>query len=153
MQPRGPSLGAPNGFVLFRSSCELHRLLVVGAKHFSEGGVIVSSQMDIPGLNSGLTQSGAMRSRVLAIILMVVIASVFWIDSRYPALLKRMQSGTHVQAAGALTFGVVYPVERDMPLATRIWRTTVNWLDANRVGMTFSFLFGPAALTLSLIHI
>jgi uncharacterized membrane protein YraQ (UPF0718 family) len=23
----------------------------------------------------------------------------------------------------------------------------VNWLDANRVGMTFSFLFGPAALT------
>jgi len=34
-----------------------------------------------------------------------------------------------------------------MPFATRVWRTTVNWLDANRVGMTFSFLFGPAALT------
>jgi uncharacterized membrane protein YraQ (UPF0718 family) len=28
-----------------------------------------------------------------------------------------------------------------------VWRTTVNWLDANRIGMTFSFLFGPAALT------
>jgi uncharacterized membrane protein YraQ (UPF0718 family) len=33
-----------------------------------------------------------------------------------------------------------------MPLETRVWRTTVNWLDANRIGMTFSFLFGPAAL-------
>jgi hypothetical protein len=30
-----------------------------------------------------------------------------------------------------------------MPLATRVFRTTVNWLDANRIGMTFSFLFGP----------
>jgi hypothetical protein len=36
----------------------------------------------------------------------------------------------------------------------RVWRTTVNGLDANRIGMTFSFLFslfsflfGPAALT------
>lgn len=27
-----------------------------------------------------------------------------------------------------------------------VWRTSINWLDANRVGMTFSFLFGPAAL-------
>src|SRR5882762_3724343 len=31
--------------------------------------------------------------------------------------------------------------------SVRVWRTTVNWLDANRIGMTFSFLFGPAALT------
>jgi uncharacterized membrane protein YraQ (UPF0718 family) len=35
-----------------------------------------------------------------------------------------------------------------MPYIDRVWRTTVNWLDANRVGMTFSFLFGPAALAL-----
>jgi len=34
-----------------------------------------------------------------------------------------------------------------MPLTTRVWRTNVNWLDANRIGMTFSFLFRPAALT------
>jgi uncharacterized membrane protein YraQ (UPF0718 family) len=78
---------------------------------------------------------------------MVVIASIFWVDSRYPALLKRYHAGTHVKAAGALTFGSVYPVDCSMPLATRVWRTTINWLDANRIGMTFSFLFGPAALT------
>jgi uncharacterized membrane protein YraQ (UPF0718 family) len=81
------------------------------------------------------------------VILMVAIAGIFWVDSRYPALLKRYHAGTQVKAAGALTFGTVYPVDRSMPLGTRVWRTTVNWLDANRIGMTFSFLFGPAALT------
>lgn len=78
---------------------------------------------------------------------MVLISGVFWIDSRYPALMKRYTAGTAISAKGSLTFGQVYAVDRSMPLATRVWRTTVNWLDANRVGMTFSFLFGPAALT------
>ena len=87
------------------------------------------------------------RSRTLAIILMVAIAGIFWVDSRYPALLKRYNAGTQVKAAGALTFGTVYQVDRTLPTSTRVWRTTVNWLDANRIGMTFSFLFAPAALT------
>jgi len=69
------------------------------------------------------------RSRVLAIVLMLVIASVFWVDSRYPALLKRYHAGTQIKASGALTFGTVYSVDRSMPLGTRVWRTTVNWLD------------------------
>src|ERR1700690_4645390 len=60
--------------------------------------------------------------------------------------MKRYHAGTQVKAAGALTFGKVSSGDRPMPLTTRVWRTTVNWLDANRVGMTFSFLFGPAAL-------
>jgi uncharacterized membrane protein YraQ (UPF0718 family) len=87
------------------------------------------------------------RSRMLALILMVAIATIFWADSRYPALLKRYHAGTQVRATGTLTFGEIYHVTRTMPLTTRVWRTTVNWLDANRVGMTFAFLFGPAALT------
>jgi hypothetical protein len=91
--------------------------------------------------------SATWRSRSLAILLMVVIAGIFWIDSRYPALMKRYNAGAQISAKGTLTFGTVYAVDRSMPLGTRVWRTTVNWLDANRVGMTFSFLFGPAALT------
>src|SRR5215470_7667350 len=77
---------------------------------------------------------------------MAVIGTVFWVNSRYPALMKRYHAGTQVKAAGALTFGAVYQLDRTMPLRVRVWRTTVNWLDANRIGMTFSFLFGPAAL-------
>jgi uncharacterized membrane protein YraQ (UPF0718 family) len=99
------------------------------------------------GLGPSMASSATWRSRTIAILLMVLIAGVFWIDSRYPALMKRYDTGTKISAKGSITFGLVYTVDRSMPLATRVWRTTVNWLDANRVGMTFSFLFGPAALT------
>jgi hypothetical protein len=107
----------------------------------------VSAQTSALDMNPGIAVINAKRSRTLAVILMAAIATVFWVDSRYPALLKRYHAGTQVKAAGALRFGVVYPVDRTLPLATRVWRTTVNWLDANRIGMTFGFLFGPAALT------
>jgi len=107
----------------------------------------VSAQLSALNLSPALVSARAWRSRILAIFLMVAIAGIFWVDSRYPALLKRYHAGTQVKASGALTFGTVYQVDRGMPLATRVYRTTVNWLDANRIGMTFSFLFGPAALT------
>ena len=107
----------------------------------------MSAQTSTLNFNPSLAVVGNWRSRILAVVLMVAIAGIFWVDSRYPALLKRYHAGTQLKATGALTFGTVYPVDRSMPLATRVWRTTVNWLDANRIGMTFSFLFGPAALT------
>jgi uncharacterized membrane protein YraQ (UPF0718 family) len=110
-------------------------------------GFLMSVQASAFDLQPSLVTANAWRSRTLAVILMIAIAGIFWVDSRYPALLKRYYAGTQVKAAGALTFGAVYKVDRSMPLSTRVWRTTVNWLDANRVGMTFSFLFGPAALT------
>ena len=107
----------------------------------------MSVQASAFDLQPFLVTTNAWRSRTLAVILMIAIAGIFWVDSRYPALLKRYRAGTQVKAAGTLTFGTVYSVDRTMPLSTRVWRTTVNWLDANRIGMTFSFLFGPAALT------
>ena len=105
------------------------------------------AQSSVLNLNSGFAASNAGRSRTLAIILTITIAGVFWADSRYPARLKRYHAGTQINAAGSLTFGAVYRVDRTMPLTARVWRTAIYWLDANRVGMTFSFLFGPAALT------
>ena len=107
----------------------------------------MSEQASALPISLGIGSTTATRRRTLAILLMVLIVTIFWVDSRYPALMKRYNAGTHVTAKGALTFGSVYQVDRTMPLATRVWRTTINWLDANRVGMTFSFLFGPAALT------
>jgi uncharacterized membrane protein YraQ (UPF0718 family) len=107
----------------------------------------MSVQASTLDLHAPLVTTNAWRSRTIAAILMIAIAGIFWVDSRYPALLKRYHAGTQVKAAGALTFGAVYRVDPSMPLSTRVWRTTVNWLDANRVGMSFSFLFGPAALT------
>lgn len=107
----------------------------------------MSAQSSVLNLQAPLVAANTWRSRVLALSLMIAIAGVFWVDSRYPALLKRYHAGAQIKAAGSITFGQVYPVDHSMPLSTRVWRTTVNWLDANRIGMTFSFLFGPAALT------
>ncbi len=106
--------------------------------------------MSIPStmpMTMSAARSSAWRSRVIALVLLLGIGGYFWVGSRYPSLLKKYHAGTHVKAAGALTFDMLYPVEASMPLAQRVWRTTLNWLNANRIGMTFAFFFGPAALT------
>jgi uncharacterized membrane protein YraQ (UPF0718 family) len=96
---------------------------------------------DLPSIRTNVW-----RSRIIAIFLLALIGGIFWVDSRYPSLLKKYHSGTHVKVVGAITFDAVYQVDRAMPLSQRVWRTSVNWLNANRIGMTFAFLFGPAAL-------
>jgi uncharacterized membrane protein YraQ (UPF0718 family) len=91
--------------------------------------------------------SAGWRKRLIAIALMLGIAAFFWIDSRYPALLRKYNSGTHLKASGAITFDTLYPVDKTMPLTQRVGRTSLNWLAANKIGMTFGFFFGAAALT------
>jgi uncharacterized membrane protein YraQ (UPF0718 family) len=90
---------------------------------------------------------GTWKRRAIAIVLMAGIASFFWVDSRYPSLLKKYHAGAQIKVSGTLSFDKVYAVDRTMPLATRVWKTSVNWLNTNRVGMTFGFFFAAAALT------
>jgi uncharacterized membrane protein YraQ (UPF0718 family) len=87
------------------------------------------------------------KSRTLAVVLLLCIGGYFWAGSRYPALYKKYSQGSSVKVTGAITFGAVYAVDRSMPMQQRVWRTTVNWLQANEIGMTFGFFFGAAALT------
>ena len=87
------------------------------------------------------------RTRTVAVVLLLAIGAYFWTVSRYPALYKKYSAGTHVTATGAITFGTVLPVTPGMPLGQRVWRTSINWLQANEIGMTFGFLFAAAALT------
>jgi uncharacterized membrane protein YraQ (UPF0718 family) len=87
------------------------------------------------------------KSRFIAVLLLLGIAASFWVGSRYPALYKKYNQGASVKVTGAITFGTVYAVDRSMPLQQRVWRTSVNWLQANEIGMTFGFFFGAAALT------
>ena len=87
------------------------------------------------------------RTRTVAVVLLLAIGGYFWTVSRYPALYKKYSAGTQVKATGAITFGTVLPVTAGMPLGQRVWRTSINWLQANEIGMTFGFFFGAAALT------
>jgi uncharacterized membrane protein YraQ (UPF0718 family) len=76
------------------------------------------------------------------------IGLYFWIDSRYPALLKKLHSGKGISLKGVLSFDALMPVTPAMSLMTRIGHTTVNWMWTNRLGMTFGICFGAALLTL-----
>src|SRR4029077_4178261 len=87
------------------------------------------------------------RTRTVALVLLCAIGAYFWTVSRYPALYKKYSQGTHVSVTGAITFGTVMAVQPGMPLRQRVWRTSINWLQANEIGMTFGFFFAAAALT------
>src|SRR5258708_26920412 len=96
-----------------------------------------------------LEQPIAIRKHlVLGALLLSLIASIFWFDSRYPALLKKLHTATSVKVKGTLTFDTVLPENPQAPLASRVGATFVNWLSANRVGMTFGFLFAAGAFSL-----
>ena len=84
----------------------------------------------------------------VALLLSLGIASFFWIDSRYPSLLKKMHTGRAVHLSGALSFDALLPLTPGMSLFTRIEHTSVNCMWTNRIGMTFGICFGAAMLTL-----
>ena len=105
----------------------------------------------VAGTSVAVPSSEKADSRIpisISLILALGIASFFWIDSRYPALLKKLHNGAAIKTSGVLSFDAKFPVAPQMPLATRIERTTVNWMWTNRIGMTFSLFFGAAVLTL-----
>jgi uncharacterized membrane protein YraQ (UPF0718 family) len=84
----------------------------------------------------------------VAALLALSMASYFWIDSRYPALIKKLHVGKSIRVTGAISFDSLLPVTPSMPLAARVGRTTVNWMWTNRIGMAFGVCFGAAMLTL-----
>jgi uncharacterized membrane protein YraQ (UPF0718 family) len=84
----------------------------------------------------------------VAVTLTLAIALYFWIDSRYPSLLKKLHAGTSIHTSGVLSFDALWPVTASMPVTKRIERTTVNWMWTNRIGMSFGIFFGAGLLTL-----
>ena len=84
---------------------------------------------------------------ILALLFAVVIAAVFWSQSRIPALNEKAQMGLRTNFS-SIAFDILLPVTDDQPIAERVAKTTVNWLYTNWKGMTFGLLFAAAALTI-----
>ncbi len=89
-----------------------------------------------------------MVEAMLAALLALSIALIFWSQQRYPALLKKLHSGDRVKVSGAISFDALLPVKPSMPAGERVVRTGVNWLYTNRFGMYFALPFGAAVMTL-----
>ena len=80
------------------------------------------------------------RHMIVATVILAIIAGYFWQQSRYPALLKKLNSGTEVKVSGAISFSNVLAVDPEMPLLQRVAYTAVNWLAANKQGMSLGCL-------------
>ncbi len=93
-------------------------------------------------------QSVSRRHTIVALVILAIIGGYFWQQSRYPALLKKLNQGPAVKVSGAITFSNVVAVDPAMPLAKRVGYTAVNWIVANKQGMTFGFLFSAGILLL-----
>lgn len=81
-------------------------------------------------------------------LLVVVLAFLFWTESRYPSLNnKAIMEGT-IQLEDSLSFESMLTVDPSMPMWKKIIFTTVNWIKTNKNGMTFGVFIGAAFLTL-----
>jgi len=97
---------------------------------------------------TGLVTRHAERRLIFATLMVVVLAALFWGGSRYPALDEKAMMSGAIQLEDPISFDVVFPVNDQMPVYERIGKTTVNWLDTNKKGMTFGVLIAAAFLTL-----
>jgi hypothetical protein len=84
----------------------------------------------------------------LSLGLVVLIAALFWGESRYPSLNNKALMSGSIQLEDPMSFEALFPVYDSMPLWQKIVYTTINWVKTNQNGMTFGVLFGGAFLTL-----
>jgi len=84
---------------------------------------------------------------IVALLFAVVIAAVFWSQSRVPALNEKAQMGLRTNFS-SIAFDILLPVADHQPVVERVAKTTVNWLYTNWKGMAFGLLFAAAMLTI-----
>ncbi|MGR3375625.1 FG-GAP-like repeat-containing protein [Salipiger abyssi] len=84
---------------------------------------------------------------LLAMLIVAVLAYLFWTGSRYPALNEKAVMSGAIQLEDVLSFEAKFPITDDMTLLERIFWSTLNWINTNKKGMTFGVLFAAAFLT------
>src|SRR6266550_4705622 len=73
-------------------------------------GVAMSSTVAGTSLAFPASTRSTLRLQIsIALVLALGIASYFWVDSRYPSLLKKLHSGTSIKTSGALSFDAKLP--------------------------------------------
>ncbi|WP_146591339.1 FG-GAP-like repeat-containing protein [Puniceibacterium confluentis] len=83
----------------------------------------------------------------LSLLILAVLAALFWSGSRYPALNEKAMMSGAIQLEDVLSFEARFPITPDMALPEHLFWSTLNWIDTNRKGMTFGVLFAAAFLT------
>jgi uncharacterized membrane protein YraQ (UPF0718 family) len=84
---------------------------------------------------------------VAAALVMATLAAFFWTTSRYPSLDEKAMMSGAIQLEDPLGFEALIPLDPEAGVVERIGVSTVNWINTNKKGMTFGWLFGAAFLT------
>lgn len=87
------------------------------------------------------------KKLTLVSLLLLVIASFFWTQSRYPQLDEKAAMSGETPTSG-ISFDVVMEIAPEDSAYKKIGKHTVNWIDTNKKGMTFGLLFAAALILL-----
>ncbi len=88
----------------------------------------------------------ANKRLAISLAIALVIAVIFWTQSRVPALGEKAQAGERTSFSG-IAFDVLYPTTPAQPFVERVVKTAANWGYTNWKGMLFGFLLGAAFLS------
>lgn len=92
------------------------------------------------------------KRKYIAISLIILLLAGFWFLSRYPALINEYHRTTQntllERDASALTKDELMSTKTAPTNVTVAIKTTINWFDTNKVGMSFGILFATAILLL-----
>lgn len=78
----------------------------------------------------------------------VLILSVFWIGSRYPALLHKAHDIGHITVNSFIWNSELVAVSDSAGFLERVWGNFVNWLWTMKIGMSFGLAMGALLHTL-----
>lgn len=84
----------------------------------------------------------------LSLLVLLVLAVLFWTGSRYPALNEKAMMSGAIQLEDPLSFEAKFPLTDEMTVPEQIGYSTLNWVNTNKKGMTFGMLFAAAFMTL-----
>ncbi|MBY6092520.1 VCBS repeat-containing protein [Maritimibacter alkaliphilus] len=96
---------------------------------------------------SGFVAEKYQKRFLFAMLIVAILAYLFWTGSRYPALNEKAVMSGAIQLEDVLSFEAKYQITPDMGLIERIFWSTLNWINTNKKGMTFGVLFAAAFLT------
>lgn len=88
------------------------------------------------------------KRAALAVLILGLLAILFWTGSRYPALNEKLMMSGAIQLEDPLSFEARFALTATMSLPERVAYSTLNWLYTNKQGMTFGLLFAAAFMTL-----
>ncbi len=104
--------------------------------------------MNKTSLRADLIRGDQSKRLVFAALVMIALATFFWTSSRYPSLDEKAMMSGAIQLEDPLGFEALIALDPTASTIERIGVSTVNWINTNKKGMTFGWLFGAAFLTL-----